>query len=139
MIAASSTVPAAADPDAAEAVVGDGEEPAQVRGPLQPVQRGLLGAGGAVGVEHLEQVVAGLAQLGGVQRGGLVEQHPLRLVTDGRLDGQPVDHRDDHLGVLGRDIARGEREQRRRTRSAQATGGAQQPLPLPAPTTRHRR
>ncbi len=92
--------------DAAEAVVGDGEEPAQVRRPLQPVQRGLLGAGGAVGVEHLEQVVAGLAQLGGVQRGGLVEQHPLRLVTDRRVDREPVDHADDHLGVLGRDVAR---------------------------------
>ena len=128
---------AAADSDAAEAVVGDGEEPAQVRGPLQPVQCGLLGAGGAVGVEHLEQVVAGLAQLGGVQRRGLVEQHPLRLVPQTRVDREPVDHRDDHLGVLGRDVTGGERQQRRRTVPAQTPRGAQQPLPVPAPATRH--
>ena len=63
---------APADLHPADPVVDDGEEPVQVRGPLQLVELLLLALGHTVGVERLEQGVAGDLQLGGVEVPGLL-------------------------------------------------------------------
>ena len=70
-------------------------------GALVPVEALLVAKGGAVGIEHLEQVVAGDTQVGGVQLRGLLDQELLRTVAHITVDGEPGDHGDDDLRVLG--------------------------------------
>ena len=67
---------------AAEAVLDDREEPVQVRGPLQPVQRLLFGGGVAFGVEDLEEVLGGLRQVRGVEHRGALDQERLGLFAE---------------------------------------------------------
>ena len=68
---------AALDADAAEAVADEGQEPVQVRGALVAVELLLLAGGDPVGVEDLQQLVAQLVQLGGVQGGRVLEEELL--------------------------------------------------------------
>jgi hypothetical protein len=73
-------------PNAADAVLGDREVPAEVGGALLAAQRPLVAAFGAVGVEPLEHVRAGTGQLGGITRRGLVDQDALGGDSKRRID-----------------------------------------------------
>ena len=94
----------------------------------------LLAAGDALGVDDLEQVVAGGLEVGGVEVAGLGEQEPLGLVAQAGVDGEQVDHLDDHLGVLGGDVPLMQRAVGGVPVAGQGAGGAQEPVPpaLPA-------
>ena len=61
---------AALEPDPADAVLGDGQEPAQVGGAVFAVQRAFGLAFGAFGVDDLGQVPSGPGQVGGVDPPG---------------------------------------------------------------------
>jgi 2-dehydro-3-deoxyphosphogluconate aldolase/(4S)-4-hydroxy-2-oxoglutarate aldolase len=47
----------AAEPDATDAVLGDGQEPAQVRGALQPVEGAFVGAGTVLNEKQLDSAI----------------------------------------------------------------------------------
>ncbi len=91
---------AAAEPDPAGAVVGDGEEPVVVRGPVGAVEVLLGVAFGLVGVGDLGQVPGGLGQLGRRQLRGLVEQERLALLPHRSVQGQLLDGGHDHRRLL---------------------------------------
>ena len=126
---------ATADLDAAEAVVGDGQNrprcadrpagPVRLLRPVRPRRGRAPRAGGRRPcADHC------------IERRGLVQQHPLRLVTHRRIDREPVDHRDDHLGMLRRHVTRGQRQQRRRgPRTTPAVRSSCCPCPRRPPDT----
>ena len=97
--------PVALDPDPAGAVADHGQEPLQVRGAFLPVQGGLGGAFGTVGVHDRGEVPAGPDQLGRGQRPGLVEQHLFGLGTQHRVGGQSLDRLADDPGLRQRRLA----------------------------------
>ena len=82
---------AAPDPDAAGTVLGEGEEPAEVRGAVLPLQVLLGLAFGALGVDDVDEVARGLGEVGGVQPPGLVEQLLLRQLPEVGVGGQLLD------------------------------------------------
>ncbi len=95
---------AALEPDPAGTVLGDREEPAQVRTAVLAVEVLLGVAFGPVRVDHAGQVAGGPGQLGRGEQPGLLEQEHLRPGPQGRLVGELVDRVHDH-----RDLFRGDR------------------------------
>ena len=91
MVAASSTVPRPRSADAAGAVLGDGQVPAEVGGAVLGVEVPSGLAFGAVGVDDVDEVAGGLGEVGGVQPPGLVEQGLLGQLAEVRVGGELLD------------------------------------------------
>ncbi len=92
---------AAFDPGTAALVLGDGQVPAQVGGAFEAVQLALGATVVPVGIDDGQESVGELAQLGRIQRLGLIEQDRHRAGADVGVTGQGVDGPFDHVR-LGR-------------------------------------
>jgi hypothetical protein len=101
--------PASVDPHAAGAVVGDREEAAGVCCPLLPLERGLVAALGAVGVDDVREVSGGAGQVGGVEPLGLLQEHQLAAGPQGRARGKGVHGVADDPGLRSRDLPAAQR------------------------------
>ena len=96
---------APAQPDAAGAVLGDGEVAAEVGGAVLAVEVSLGLAFGAVGVDDVDQVARGLGEVACVQPPGLREQGLLGLFPQVRVGGELLDGVHDDGGLFGGDQA----------------------------------
>ncbi len=124
---------AALEPDSAQAVLDQGEEPVEVGGAFELVELLLLPGRDPVGVEDLQQPLAELVQLGGVQPGRVLEEERLPGRPQRGVEGQQVQAGHDHLGVLGGDLPGRQRRPGRLPGAGERGGGAQDPPPRRGP------
>ena len=98
--------PAAGEPDPAEAVLAQAQEPAVVRGPLLAVEGLFVTPVGAVRVEALQDPAAGRARSVASEPAGLLQQQPFRGGAQPGVDRQPVHRGHHHFGLRPGDPAR---------------------------------